>query len=374
VASTEIQKLYQLFGDALFFENIRDFLGYSEKRSGRTTPNQEIVKTIRDSPDKMLQRNNGIVIRAENVSSGISSKQLIINRGSIVNGCQTTMCLVENSETTCYVPVKVVQTDDSWDVAKAANYQSSVEAIDLDLARHLRPQLAKRAASLSGIKLQEGPESALQIMDAIYDRKVAYQETKLLYIGIFSNKPNNLFSGNYTELNGDLINKMSQSDPFGESTFETLFLVQEAAQKGLRLAEATFTHASYAEKFKRLYKEDNPAYRCFISILALCGAVNTNLVEHSADKDGEYQRIKKYLDEAHRLLRNYPYEFMRYFVLSVKVWMQDQLSDDVDDVSILKNMSRQSQGANFTNMYRKLCMEADTDNQLQQMRASRLPG
>jgi hypothetical protein len=131
VASTEIQKLYRLFGDALFFENIRDFLGYSEKRSGRTTPNQEIVKTIRDSPDKMLQRNNGIVIRAENVSSGISSKQLIINRGSIVNGCQTTMCLVENSETTCYVPVKVVQTDDSWDVAKAANYQSSVEVIVL---------------------------------------------------------------------------------------------------------------------------------------------------------------------------------------------------------------------------------------------------
>src|SRR6266496_2482329 len=49
-------------GDALFFENIRDFLGVtSQERTGRKTPNKEIIKTVTTEADKMLSRNNGIV-------------------------------------------------------------------------------------------------------------------------------------------------------------------------------------------------------------------------------------------------------------------------------------------------------------------------
>jgi hypothetical protein len=47
---------------------------------------------------------------------------------AIVNGCQTTMCLVQCAPVSreCFVQVKVVATKDAWDIAKAANYQNPV--------------------------------------------------------------------------------------------------------------------------------------------------------------------------------------------------------------------------------------------------------
>ncbi len=46
--------------DALFFENIRDFIGPAKgrERVGRTAPNDEIIKTITTCPGKMIERNN----------------------------------------------------------------------------------------------------------------------------------------------------------------------------------------------------------------------------------------------------------------------------------------------------------------------------
>jgi hypothetical protein len=103
ISSNELRSLYKQFGDALFFENIRDFIGPAKgrERVGRTTPNDEIIKTITTCPGKMLERNNGIVFRARHVDQGDSPNQLILGRGSIVNGCQTTMCLVEYAEQSC---------------------------------------------------------------------------------------------------------------------------------------------------------------------------------------------------------------------------------------------------------------------------------
>src|ERR1019366_1851928 len=202
ISGDELKRLYDQFGESLFFENVRDFLQVArgKDRPGRTTPNQEIVKTLTICPDRMLSRNNGIVFRAERVTLGDRTDLLHLSRGSIVNGCQTTMCIVQHSKEACFVPVKIVQTEDSWDVAKAANYQNSVFDIDLDLARNLRPQLVRRAANITGVRLDNKEESAFQIVDAIYDRRVAYEETRLFYIGLFSRSPNNLFAADYTEL------------------------------------------------------------------------------------------------------------------------------------------------------------------------------
>jgi hypothetical protein len=110
------------------------------------------------------------------------------------------MCVVLHAHEECFVLAKFVQTSNAWDVAKAANYQNSVNDIDLELARHLRPQVVKRAANISGVKIDDGKNSAFQIIDAIYDQRVAYQETRLLYIGLFSRLPNNLYASNYTEI------------------------------------------------------------------------------------------------------------------------------------------------------------------------------
>jgi hypothetical protein len=202
ISSTELKRLHKQFGDALFFENIRDFLGVQSwvEKMGRTTPNLEIIKTIRDAPGNMLSRNNGLAFGAHRVIPGETDSQLILSGGSVVNGCQTTMCLVEYSDAPCYVLAKVVQTQDAWDITKSANYQTSVPDIDLELARYLRPQLVKRAAMNLGVQIKDAETSVFQLIDAIYDRKIAYSETRLLYIGLFSRTPNNVFATNYTRL------------------------------------------------------------------------------------------------------------------------------------------------------------------------------
>ena len=72
MSQADQERLRKQFGDALFFENVRDFLGVQTEleKKGRTTPNLEIIKTVRDSPEKMLARNNGLVFGAEKVTPG----------------------------------------------------------------------------------------------------------------------------------------------------------------------------------------------------------------------------------------------------------------------------------------------------------------
>jgi hypothetical protein len=182
------------------------------------------------------------------------------------------MCIVNNAEKTCHVPVKLVETEDSWDIAKAANYQNSVADIDLELARHLRPQIVKRAANIAGIQILDGKASAFQIIDAIYNRKVAYTETRLFYLGLFSRQPNNLFAANYTEIVRDVMGHLYEEDLYGAQIFEMLFALQNACQTSLLEAQKVFTNPTYAAMFERFYRENNPSYRCFVGILAICGS------------------------------------------------------------------------------------------------------
>jgi len=362
LSGNELKALYAKFGDALFFENIRDFLGIQRhgEKLGRTTPNNEIIKTITRDPDKLLPRNNGIVFGAEKVELGATPSKLILNNASVVNGCQTTMCVVEFADKPSYVLAKVVQTDDAWDITKSANYQTSVPDIDLELARFLRPQLVKRAASHLGVQIANIESSAFQVIDQIYDRKVAYDETRLLYVGLFSRNPNNVFASNYTELVPELIKRVYQEPSYEEDVFETLFLLQGASQNGLKEAKTTFVNPSYAGIFERLFKDESLPYRCFLSVLALCGAVNMNIADRQADTDKEYLRMKDFLAQARNLLRNQPDRFAKFYKLAVKLWMQDILTDE-DEAEVRRDMFVRSKRMNFTTMFRKICMEADLD-------------
>ncbi len=366
ISSDELRRLYKEFGDALFFENIRDFLDTSKaiERSGRTTPNQEITRTVLNEPDAMLARNNGIVFRADTISRTDSDRCLRLTRGSIVNGCQTTMCIVNSATQTCHVPVKLVETQNSWDIAKAANYQNSVADIDLELARHLRPQIVKRAANIAGIQILDGKESAFQIIDAIYNRKVAYAETRLFYLGLFSKQPNNLFSANYTEIVRDVMGHLYEQDLYGNQIFEMLFALQNACQTSLQEARNVFTNPTYAAMFERFYKDDSPSYRCFVGILAICGAVGMNVAERLTDIATEAERMRKFLVAASGVLRDAPEQFSKYYLLAVKIWMGLMMDAGADESEIRQFMNLQSRSANFTQMYKKLCLEADLSQQL----------
>src|ERR1035441_2499839 len=153
VSGADLVGLYEEHGDALFFENIRDFLGTTSGKvvTTRSTVNEEIIRTIKNEPSKMLARNNGLTFRATNVRLS-DNGGAELSMAAIVNGCQTTMCLVHCAPVSdiCLVPVKVVKTTDAWDIAKAANYQNPVTRVDLDLARYLRPQLVRRVAMTLG--------------------------------------------------------------------------------------------------------------------------------------------------------------------------------------------------------------------------------
>src|SRR5450631_81122 len=98
ISAAELKKCYDQFGDALFLENIRSFLGatsgkkkVSEKREN---VNEEILATAREAPSQMSARNNGITFRARTVKR-LEETVLQLDEGSIVNGCQTTMCLIQ---------------------------------------------------------------------------------------------------------------------------------------------------------------------------------------------------------------------------------------------------------------------------------------
>ena len=366
ISSDELKALHKRFGDALFFENVRDFLGVQPEleKKGRTTPNLEIMKTVKNAPDKMLARNNGLVFGAERVTPGTNERQLVLNNGSVVNGCQTTMCLVEYAEVPSYVLAKVVQTPDSWDITKSANYQTSVPDIDLELARYLRPQLVKRAATNLGVQLQDVEKSAFQLIDEIYGRKIAYSETRLLYIGLFSRTPNNVFASNYTELMQELITTLYKSDINEEEVFETLFLLQGISQESLKEAKSVFSHPSYAGMYDRLYRDDSLTYRTLISILALCGAININIAERETEIDAEVRRVKQFFHEARVLLISERDKFVKFHKFSIKIWMLNTL-DDEDDAKIRRDMHASTRKISFTKLYRKLCIEADLDSSLQ---------
>lgn len=167
ISALELRKCYDKFGDALFFENIRSFLGYSsgKKRldSNREYVNEAILETAQLHPEKMLEKNNGITFRAKTVSL-IEENTLRLDEGSIVNGCQTTMCLIRSPHPEAFVLVKIVETSNSWDVAKAANFQNRVEQVELELAQYIRPQLVKKFESDAEIHVvQSSGESIFDV-------------------------------------------------------------------------------------------------------------------------------------------------------------------------------------------------------------------
>ena len=366
MSSKELKALHNRFGDALFFENVRDFLGLSEAEEEQsvTTPNDEILKTIQDAPEKMLERNNGIVLRADRVEAGETENQLKLNKGSVVNGCQTTMCVVNYSgSNVCYVPVKIVQNEDSWDMAKSANYQNEIAYIDLEIARSMRPQLVAMGAARSGIHLEnidQRPETSIfRTMNVFHQRKVTYETVRLLYIGLLSETPNSVYYSHRVEkLVPSLVRRFHDSDPYGEEVLKTLFILAEVSEEGLARLRDTLEDKDYINFFTRLYREQIFTYRSYLSILALCGALNID-VSQRRDGNEEYERMRKFLSDAFDLLDGDKEKFLYCYRIAAIVWMQEMLPVNQKDETIKRGLASRAEGISFSGLYRRLCLQLE---------------
>jgi hypothetical protein len=311
----------------------------------------------------MLERNNGITFRAAHIEDAGNSNDITLQQAAIVNGCQTTMCLVKcgTESADCLVQVKVVEADDAWDIAKSANYQNTVARIELDLARYLRPQLVQKAATDLGYGLMSKEDSPGSILDTIYQEQVDYHELKCLYLGFFSRKPNNLFDDNYTELRADLLEVLYRDSGNEKELFATLFLVLKQSRKALDWCYSRIGNKEYGLLFKRFFQDEKPRYRAYLSVLAICGALRVNLADRDSTLQGEVGRMRVFVERARELLENRSDEYSQVFLQAFLILADSALeaSSTGSDAEVAQAMFHRISKSSFTTLYTKLLMHVD---------------
>lgn len=374
IRGSDLLSLYEKHGDSLFFENIRDFLGITSGKkavSNRETVNDEIIRTIERDPEKMLERNNGITFRAERLEEQ-SEQKYVLHNGAIVNGCQTTMCLVHCGERSndCLLQVKIVVTPEAWDIAKSANYQNNVARIELDLAKYLRPQIMKKVAADLGYAYEDltsepnkGGATASGILDAIYQNRVAYDEMKSLFLGLFSRRPNNLFDNNYTEVRMDVLEVIYRSPDREREIFVSLLKILSETRAAIKECERVYNSHDYASSFRRFFDEDRPRYRSMLAVLTLCGAHRDDISKRNADAEAEASRTLEFFDKTRGLLDNDPARYRAIFLRAFQVLAAFALDTTVsgEEFEISRNMLNRLTGTPFVTHYKKLLMQLDLD-------------
>jgi hypothetical protein len=269
-----IRALYHDFGDSLFLENIREWLGphggKQTSKNNRESPNQAIARTLLDAPARFLARNNGLTFRAKKIKP-LSDREVMLDEASIVNGCQTTMSIVDVGEgIEAKVVVKIVETDDSWDIAQAANFQTNLDRMELELARDLRPQIIRAEAQKTGLKFasESGHRTAFSVVEELYDETITYEEFRSLFVGLFSRNPSNSFQNNYSELRQELLASLQEySDR--DAFYEKLFKIHISAKSGAANQYSSVDGTDIGDLFQRFWKEEKANYRSYIALLAL---------------------------------------------------------------------------------------------------------
>lgn len=204
---------------------------------------------------------------------------------SIVNGCQTTMSIVnyhkENFDNQGFVLVKIVQTENSWDVARSANFQNEINKIDLDLAQYISPQKVRLAADESGYKLTHKLESPFALLDRIYTQRVSYDSIRTLFTGFFSNNPMNVLQIVHSEMKQSLLKGFFE-DNDKNRIYHILFKISEKAEiETTKINDALELKNELALRamFQRFLKQESTRYRTLLTILSCCACYGENIYE-----------------------------------------------------------------------------------------------
>lgn len=200
------------------------------------------------------------------------------------------------------------------------------------------------------------------MLGAIYQNRINYEELKLLYLGLFSRKPNNLFAGNYTELRADVLSALYEKAPSEEAVFGVLFLLLRESRLALEKCRSTFSGPEYSNLFKRFY-EDRPRYRAFLAVAALSGLLRDDLSQKSPDTEKETTRISSFLAKAGEILENEPEAFRAVFLLAFRVQADSLLdvSSERTESEIAQQMSGKVAQMNFSTFHKRVLMAMDAE-------------
>lgn len=357
ISTKQLSELYKKFGDSLFLENIREYLGESSGKvstDGRETVNSAIIETLKTEPAKFLARNNGITFRASKITPK-KNNQIELKEASIVNGCQTTMSAVKFSNETSFVLTKIVEEENTWDIVKSANFQNPVNQIDLELAQYIRPQRVREIASQVGVAFENESVTPFDLINEIHRDRINYNSIKTLFVGFFSRNPSNSFENNYTEILPDLLNKFL-GDENNQSVFEILFQISQYAEKyTLEIGNKLDSEKELQEIFKRFFEEGKFGYRSYISILTCCALANENIFKAKGKRN--YEDTKAFFKLLQKSLDQSPEKFKKVFFMSFKVIAQDLLHSSESRDKILQYMYRNMKKANFETLFRKVRLE-----------------
>lgn len=353
INAQELKNLYNNFGDALFLENIREWLGPASGRVQKTdprreTPNQAIARTLNDSPERFLARNNGITMRASKIDL-VNNQEVILGQASIVNGCQTTMAIIKASSISANALVKIVETNDSWDIAQAANFQNEINRISLELARDLRPQLVRQEATKAGFKFDSefDHKTAFSVMEELYEESVVYEEFNLFFIGLFSRSPKNVFDNNYTELRQDLLTSLHEDSEKGDA-YEDLFKIHLNARKfGLQSPQNLISRGELAELFQRFWKDEKRTYRTYLTLLTIMRITNNFQFKKAVE---DYSRLRTLIRKSREIVENKPDEFFTAYILAFKAVAVQVMGKHQDRKDQLQSMYTEISNSNFDNL------------------------
>lgn len=362
VGTDEIIRIYKQFGDALFWENIREYLGEDSGKTaselrGAETVNRAILYTLQNEPSKFLSRNNGITIRAKKIEP-INDNKVNLIEASIVNGCQTTISIVKTGAIGGHVLVKIVEAEDSWDIAKSANFQNSIKQLDLEIAKYVRPQLVRKTVSEDGIVFEDDYESPFSVIEKIYTERTNYKEIRTLFLGLCSNDPSNCLRANYINLHYSLLESLYKSEQDFNSIFETLsMLSRQTFVISETIAQRMKNTGTMGELFKRFWHEDrskSAGYRAYISLLAVCGAVGENIFENNQNR--EQDKLMKFMSSVTELVTSKKDTLKKYYFDAFKIIAFDTMRSESEKDKIVQQMYDKITKANFDILYEKLKM------------------
>jgi hypothetical protein len=285
-----------------------------------------------------------------------------LQEASVVNGCQTTMALVKatSSVEACLVQVKVVESEDAWDVAKAANYQNPVAKINLELAPYIRPQLVRQAAAEAGVKIDDaGADNAVSLLNSLYNDRLQYEELRFLYIGLLSISPNNIIDQIYTSLRDDLLTGFAQTEADRGLMMDCMFQLTLQTRKIVAEAKEIFGSEEAFGPFMRIFEQEKPQYRMFLSILAISALVGIDVSER-LPPGKELGRMRSFLTKAQTLLQSEPSRFRAVYLKAVSALATGAREGTEDDAKVRQRLAGYV-GRAFRQLYLSLTAQLVVD-------------